>query len=247
MKNCFMANLNADLLDLIEDLTDDDWQKMTCVAGRVPHLALPAVDGCALIGEDPGYKCGMCALQTTSKHAAIGRGIQRIYSVERKTFRMLGDRGVMDSLKTVGLTRERFDMQFHKLLELAERKRLTAAMSRMPATAPAPKAVQTPKAVETPNSNPAGRHASLWNEDTRCAVEKARMQNRCAKCEGEIKEAEMAFGVLREGPSSSSLERWMHLRCVDGKLRMRALTEGLRGWGAMEAGQRQEVLRRMSE
>ncbi len=64
---------------------------------------------------------------------------------------------------------------------------------------------------------------------------------------GEIKEAEMAFGVLREGPSSSSLERWMHLRCVDGKLRMRALTEGLRGWGAMEAGQRQEVLRRMSE
>ncbi len=255
MRDCYMPNLNEDLIDLIDDLTDDDWSKMTCVESMTPHLALPAVEGLKFVDEDHGARCGMCALWSMQNRSddIIGWGIRRNYDAESVAFRMLQDRGLMDRLKAVGLTRDRFDFQFSKLLSV-KRTNTEVIVPAAPRPAqrhaqrPAPTSARTPRAVQArrvdlnpedynPNTHPPARHATMWEKEIGFSVGKAGNQDKCAKCAEELEEDELAFQILTEDTSC------MHLRCVDDKLRMRALTDGLRGWGDMEAGQRKEMLR----
>ena len=254
MERCYMRNLNEDLADLLENLSDSDWGRLTCVTGSEGHLALPAVEGLTYYDEEPGLKCGMCALHGLSRARGtphVAKGLKRDYSAETAAFKMLEDGGIMDKLKMIGLTRERFELQYNKLVQLAAEDRYgggTSTSGKPAARKPAPgkpvprKPVPRKPAPGEPAElqsleRPPARAARLWADDNRFAVEKL-VGGRCAECAEDLKEG-MAFGILRK----DSLTRWMHPRCVDGKLRMRALTEGLRGWSGMDAGQRQEVLR----
>ena len=253
----YLKHIDEELRRLLGELGYGDRQAMACHAGTggaPSHVALPAIRG--LLGGDDakdgsegheGAVCGTCALRmlATRSPQAVARAhrMRRDFRLEVNITKMLEDRGIAQKLAAVGLDRQLFELQYNRIVEAANKCRVNRGGGANKASAA--KRTPTPKTTTNDDTHDAvidmARQARLSPDEIVFAVEHVPSGQACAACAASIGDA-LAFGVVRGGRGQQG-GTWMHLGCVDARVRGRALTEGVRGWAGMGADGRRAVLR----